>query len=75
VRRVYNPDRIDPVTKQQGYSAAEVKGLSKDQKASFVEFEIVDDDTGTVPTVEAATAAPGEKRATTTKPKRTTTKK
>lgn len=57
------PGRIDPVTKLQGYSDADLKGVPKVHRASFVEIaaDFGDDDTETV---EQATAAPGEKRTT-----------
>lgn len=68
VPRTFTPGYIDPVTKLQGYSEAQLKGLTRDQRASFHEIGADFDDE---PAVEQATAAPGEKRTA----KRTTTTK
>jgi len=57
--RVFTPDYIDPRTKLLGYGEDQLKGLSKDARASFVPVE---DDGGDDVPVERATAAPGEKR-------------
>lgn len=58
VPRNFQVDRVDPVTKLPGYSEAELKGLAKEHRASFVEIRASFDDAP----VEQATAAPGEKR-------------
>ncbi len=71
IPRTFVPNYIDPVTGLQGYDAAALKGLTKDQRASFEEIGADFDE----PVVEQATAAPGEKRSTTTKPKRATSTK